>query len=290
MGIFNLKGMFIMLFNIKRLFSLILSFTLCMSLCSCVGSQGNKEAAEDDAKNTSDPSKENKNPNILFIGNSATYYNDMPTVLFYNIMKDAGYDATVLSLVKGGQYLIDSANPDDELGAQVVKTLKEEKFDYVILQDNTLCPINEPEKFDVGIRSLVKMVRENGATPILYNTVARGIGHPELETNGLTNKSMTDKVAKAYKDIGEELNVDVAHVGPAFYEIHNGPEYIDVYDDDNAHPSKAGSYLAALTIYAEMTGNDPTKLTYDAEFDEDVAYTLKKTAKDVVFNTPKISD
>ncbi len=222
---------------------------------------------------------------ILFVGNSSTFYNSMPEVLFKNITVSAGYDVTVTSLTRGGQFLIDSANPDNVLGAQVVKTLAEEKFDYVVLQDNTLSAINQPDKFDAGIRAMVEMVRENGATPILYSTIARANGHSELASNGLTNKSMTDRVAKAYADIGHELGVAVAHVGRAFYQIHNSDTAVNLYDTDNAHPSKAGSYLAALTIFARITGNDPTELIHNIDLDETVNAALKNAAKNVVFNT-----
>ncbi len=279
--------------NIKKLLLSVLSCVLCIGLVSCTVNQEKIENSGEKEMN-SEPltNKEGQmplEPSILFIGNSATYYNDMPTILFYNIINDAGYDAAVFLLAKGGQYLIDSANPENELGADVEKTLGEQKFDYVVLQDQTLCPINEPEKFDSGIRTMVEKVRKNGATPILYSTVARAVGNPELAERGLTNESMTFGVAKGYKAIGEELGVDVAHVGLAFYDVHNNQD-IELYDTDKAHPGKAGSYLAALTIYARMTGNDPTEITYNAEFDEDVAAALKTAAKNAVFNTPEIPE
>ena len=54
---------------------------------------------------------------ILFVGNSYTYCNDMPTRYFGEIMKAAGYKVKVMSLTKGGWTLTNSSNAQDELGS-----------------------------------------------------------------------------------------------------------------------------------------------------------------------------
>ena len=42
---------------------------------------------------------------ILFIGNSATYFNDMPTAIFAPMCEAAGYDVEVTAITKGGYCL-----------------------------------------------------------------------------------------------------------------------------------------------------------------------------------------
>lgn len=56
--------------------------------------------------------------NILFIGNSYTYFNDMPATL-EALAQAAGQDAKVFSVTKGGYTLASLASDDNEHGARV---------------------------------------------------------------------------------------------------------------------------------------------------------------------------
>ena len=50
---------------------------------------------------------------ILFIGNSYTYFNDMPRLL-EQLMRDNGIDVTVDSVTKGGRKLFENLQANDE--------------------------------------------------------------------------------------------------------------------------------------------------------------------------------
>lgn len=245
------------------------------------------ETTEASASSELDKSKKY---NFLFIGNSYTHYNDMPEQIFAKILKAAGYDATVTRVTKGGWYLIDSANSTDEVGAKVDSALKARKYDYVVLQEQSTCPINYPGKFYTGVRNLVEKVKANGATPVLYETWGRKTGHSVLKNNGWTNETMTWMLAGAYEAIGAELGVDVAYAGLAFYDVYTNNTNINLYDDDLTHPNPTGSYLAAMTIFAKITGVDPTTVNYDANLSASAAATLKEAARKAVFETPAIPE
>ena len=231
-----------------------------------------------------------KHYNILFIGNSYTHYNDMPEKIFEKIIQDAGYKATVTRLTKGSQYLYDSANPADELGKQINASLKNKKYDFVVLQGQSASPILYPETFYTGVRNMVEKVRANGATPILYETWGYQTGNKNLTLNGLTNETMTWGLAAGYEAIGRELGIPVAYAGLAFYDIYTHHSEIELYDDDKTHPSATGSYLAAMTIFATITGVDPTTLTYDNNLSAQQSGYLKEAARKAVFETPEIPE
>ena len=234
-----------------------------------------------------DPSKTYQ---ILFIGNSYTYYNDMPEAIFLKILRAAGYNARITAITKGGWYLIDSANPTDEVGTQVEDALAKRDFDFVILQEQSTAPILSPAKFYTGVRNLTEKLRADGATPILYSTWGRKEGHNTLAANGWTNRTMTWRIAAAYEAIAAELGLDVAYVGLAFHDVYTSHSDIELYDPDMTHPGAAGSYLAAMTIFARITGVDPTTVDYNGELNEEEAAILKEAARKAVFETPEIPE
>ncbi len=220
----------------------------------------------------------NKKYSILFIGNSYTYYNDMPTAIFAKFAETAGHTADVTAITKGGWTLEKHADPSDEYGAKVEAALTgEKKYDYVILQEQSLRPVIDPEKFFAAVENLAARVRATGAKPVLYATWGRHAESPDLAKHHLTNKTMTDALAASYATVGERLNIPVVQVGRAFYEIYAGESGIDLYNPDRSHPSYAGSYLAASALYAAIFKEEPPVIETDPG--SAIAALLRQTAE-----------
>ena len=235
-----------------------------------------------------------KNPSILFIGNSYTYYNDMPTAIFEKIARAAGYDITVNSITKGGWSLEQHANPDEEFcGVRVDAALKKDapvKYDFVILQEQSLRPARDDaaHRFHTAVRYLSERIKETGATPLLYSTWGRKEGSPNLDEFGWTNESMTWRLAASYLAAANELDIPVAHVGLAFFDVYRAHPEIELYHKDKSHPSYAGSFLAALTIFTKIFGENVNKSDFCGELDEATVKILRDAAISAVFNTPTI--
>ena len=70
--------------------------------------------------------------NILFIGNSYTYYNDMPAI-FQTLARDNGKDVTATAVTKGGRMLVAYKNPYDATTEKLVAALQQH-YDICILQ------------------------------------------------------------------------------------------------------------------------------------------------------------
>ena len=62
-----------------------------------------------------------------------------------------------------------------------------------------------------------------------------------------------------------------------------GNLFYDLYSSDGNHPSLSGSYLAAVVIYATITGNDPVGLPNSTSLSDDVVIKLQKAATATVF-------
>ena len=225
---------------------------------------------------------------ILFVGNSYTYCNDMPTRYFGEIMEAAGYKVKILSLTKGGWTLSGSANPQDELGKQVDMALTHQKFDFVILQEQSMTPAVNIGSFYNAVKRLDNKIRESGATPVLYATWGRKQGSGDLTAYGLTAETMTWKLAAAYEHMGETHDIPVAHVGLAFRDIIQNQKGLTLHDPDLSHPSPEGSYLAALTLFARITGIDPATVDYEGGVNPTIEPILKEAARKAAFETPEI--
>ena len=53
---------------------------------------------------------------ILFIGNSYTYFHDMPTEIFAPLAREDGEPVLVSSVTRGGVQLLQFTDPDGDLG------------------------------------------------------------------------------------------------------------------------------------------------------------------------------
>jgi len=240
-----------------------------------------------------EPLPKDKKYSILFIGNSYTKRYNLSTGIFAPMAKAAGYDVEVTAIVNGGHTLEEFNDPNDTFGAQVAAALAPEnygKYDYVVFQEYSLRPVASTEIFYQSARELVAKIRAAGATPVLYNHWGRKTGSPELSQLNLTNESMTWKLAAAGQAIGEELDIPVAYVGLAFYDIFTNTD-IEIYDPDFSHSIYEGSFLAAATIFATIFGVDPTTVPYAGDLVSPSAIVkLPEAAKNAAFNTPEIPE
>ncbi|MBQ7171746.1 MAG: SGNH/GDSL hydrolase family protein [Clostridia bacterium] len=193
---------------------------------------------------------------ILFIGNSYTYVNKLWDVIAA-LAEAEGHPVSVASVTEGGKTLKYFNDPAGEKGKEARAAIAAGGFDTVVLQEQSLRPAISPSLFLAAASSLCKQIRAAGAEPAFYATWGRREGAPALARYRLTNETMTKKLNAAYLKAGAENGARVACVGLAFYEIHTGCPEIELYQDDGSHPSGAGTFLAALTLYRVLFGESP---------------------------------
>ena len=221
-----------------------------------------------------------KDMNILFIGNSYTYYNELWNV-FQKVAESAGYSVTVEHVCRGGYYLDQFLDLNDPAAVEVAEKLDQNKYDYVCMQEQSANPILNYKRFANGAGKLHEKIQQNGAKAFFYQTWGRKTGSELLAEHGWTNQSMTEGLKEAYVRMGKTLDIPVSPVGSAFYAVYTNYPEIELYDPDKTHPALAGTYLAALCHFSTLMGEDPMIVTYDAGLGEDVASILKKAAKEV---------
>lgn len=225
-----------------------------------------------------------KQYSILFIGNSMTYYHDMPTAIFEKMAASAGFDVTVRSVTAGGRFLWEHLSLDDEPARAAKAALAADKagvYDFVVLQEGMPDLYTRTENFYEAVRTLVGRIRDLGAKPVLYARMGNKRGNPELDDPACTYEHVYQTIVEAHETISQELDIPVAWAVRAAYEMNEGPLPFDLYDPDRSHPSYAGSYVAALCVFTALFGADPTMITYDGELPPDQAALCRETVKKV---------
>ena len=188
---------------------------------------------------------------ILFIGNSFTYFNDMPQRIFPLFTDAAGIECEVYSVTKGGYTLGRFADPDDPYGKKVRELLDTVSFDAVILQEQSHTPISNNEGFCSALRLLDEMIEENGARTYLYSTWGYHEGKESLPLYGTDTRDMEMKLRAAYSAIAKEIGASVCQVGRAMTYAHEHSD-TTLYRPDFYHPSFIGSVIAAAVIFATV--------------------------------------
>jgi len=192
---------------------------------------------------------------VLFIGNSYTYFNNLPEIL--TKLAEAGHQGKVEArMVAPGGYRLQ----DHWEKGEALKTLHEGKWDYVVLQEQSTLGVNYllegrtriagDEIFRPYARKWAAQVRKAGATPVFYLTWAR---KATPEDQGALNS--------IYMNAARKNRARVAPVGIAWAAVRQQQPSLELYYVDGSHPSAAGSYLAGCTLYATIFHQNPAGLS-----------------------------
>ncbi len=183
---------------------------------------------------------------ILFVGNSYTFFNDMPGK-FFELCKENGIEAEVWSVTKGGYSFAHYLSEENEKGIEMRERLSERSYDYIVLQDQSVRPAEHTDAFIDSARKLSAMAKENGAVPVFYQTWGRREGSEVLEKHGWTHVEMHALLKDAYTRAAEENGALVVYAGDALRAAY--AEGIDVYHPDGSHPSDEGSKVIAKAFF-----------------------------------------
>ncbi|MBQ8383251.1 MAG: SGNH/GDSL hydrolase family protein [Clostridia bacterium] len=189
---------------------------------------------------------------ILFIGNSYTFYNDMPEKIFAPMAEAAGYPCEVTSVTHGGYHLYQFADSENDEGKRLRETITGKHYDAVVLQDHSIGPIFKRADFEKAVGDLMVLLEGQADRFVLYATWGRHPDSPDLARFGLTTPEMTAKLSDAYNEVGARYGIKVAEVGKAFAARRAEHPEDELYNPDLTHPSALGSTVAAEMILREI--------------------------------------
>ena len=216
---------------------------------------------------------------ILWIGNSFTFYNDVPQMV-ENMGKENGLNISTTRVLKGGEKFSGHLqNPE------LLTQLEKGGWDYVVMQEFSSTPAYSTSyvaenimPYAAEIDSLAKKYSPEVET-IYYMTWGHKNGNVRQTDYPLddTYELMQDRIITTYTDMAYENHGTVAPVGIAWKNIRRDHPEIELYIEDNFHPSLSGSYLAASTIFATLLNKDFRLLNIEG-LDEDVMNILHEEA------------
>jgi hypothetical protein len=226
---------------------------------------------------------------LLLVGNSFFYFNDSMHRYLGGMVAEGlpelrgKYRATSVTISGSGLNWHDMdaylkpgsgmASYSFAPGNKVVFNTFDKPFEGVIMNDCSQCPIHPQLKglFHEFAKKHSESVARRGAKPILFMTWAYQDA-PE----------MTAQLAEQYTIAGNANDALVIPAGLAFARSVAKSPGLNLYNADKRHPTLAGSFLGAATIYAALYGKSPAGLKYRAELDETTAAFLKETAWEAV--------
>ena len=237
--------------NMKKVLSLLVCLTLIL-LFSSTSKVSTVLADSEDTPDVDIVTDDPKEYNILFVGNSLTLRNDMINI-FGQIAKAQGKNVNVSQVAKDSYYLHQFAFASNVYGKQLRARLAERKWDYVVVQAQTAELISRYDTTSHGAAAtLTDLINENGAQPVFYMTWGLKDGYSytmDNKTYSYTCEEMAEALSDVYYKIGNEFGALVAPVGQNFLMTEKVYPEINLYKDDGKHPTFAGSYLAAGTIF-----------------------------------------
>jgi hypothetical protein len=182
---------------------------------------------------------EEKRIHVLFVGNSFTYVNDLPRIVSAMSRADAGGSKVDCRMVAFPGYSLE----DHWKRGDAQRAIGEQPWDFVILQQG-------PSASEDGRRLLVEyagrfapLIRKAGARVAFY-----------MPWPSADRKQDFPGVSASYRQAARVTQGVVLAAGEAWDKAFRRDPGLQLYGPDNLHPTNEGSYLAALVVYAGLTG------------------------------------
>ena len=207
---------------------------------------------------------------VLFVGNSYTFSNDLPGMV-RDLAGAANRRVDTGLMAPGGWWWRDHAASKKTLNA-----IAEGDWDFVVLQEQSMVPalpdmarqVSRPAAVNLAVAAI-----ENGARPVLFLTWGHRDGNTEVNHAGYP--SMQVAIANTYSEIGAAVAGEIAPVGMAWWMAREERPDINLYQPDGSHPSRDGSYLAAVVITATILNVGPNELDRSLGLSSETAAALR---------------
>lgn len=231
----------------------------------------------------SQEAKSKEKINVLFIGNSLTYYYDMPQTL-QKMINETNSNFSIeqstfpgMSLDGHLNSIIESRNENggistrQKVDGEITETeikLKEKKWDIIILQTgavNVLIPENREIKINKAVSDIKDLANNPNCDFILFSTWPSKNEYPEqycypsrmidksIEKDRCCSPSLenleqeTKLINESYDLVAQKNSLLKSDNGNKFYEVLTKHPEIELYEDDS-HPNKYGAFLNACVF------------------------------------------
>ncbi len=232
--------------------------------------------------------------NVLYLGNSYTYYHDLPKTVAEigtHIGQDQKIKIGYKAFTPGGcTFRRHLENPE------VVAAIKKGGWNYVVLQEQSSAPARDTQTvaretypYAHSLDSLIHVYNPD-AKVIFYMTWGHKDGcqsphegYPLVDTYD----GMQERLKTSYLEMTYANDAWCAPVGMAWKRVREERPYNTLYWPDCSHPSKLGSYLAANVIFSVIL-RQPYQSHYCDGLDPELAEYVQQTAQQTVFSNLRL--
>lgn len=190
-----------------------------------------------------------KTMRVLFIGNSHTYFNDMPALFARMCQELTGERPELTMLAYSGRSL--AWHREEYFPLRFA--LLHGRFDYCVLQQQAH-PFPGEQATEEALRQILPLCEKGGVRPVLYMT------WPEK-----AKPENAGPMIACYRRLAERYGALLAPVGELF-ERFRGTD-LELYWQDGEHASPYGSFLAAMTLAALLCDTRDLSALSDRGFD-----------------------
>lgn len=192
---------------------------------------------------------------VLFIGNSFTYFNELPQTVS-QIAASQGIKLSATQFAPGGYYMKQHVEHE-----KLQKLIRQGGWDFVVIQEQSAA-LAMPS--DTVLQNSYPAAHTLDSLIHAHNAAARVVfymtwGHKDGCQEEVDNypliysyEGMQDRLRINYLEMTYRNKAWCAPVGMAWQQIRKErPDYV-LYMPDRSHPSMLGSYLAANVIFCTL--------------------------------------
>lgn len=218
---------------------------------------------------------------ILFIGNSFTYFNNMPDIV-------KGFASATQRPVITGMHApggvsvgdISQGNMAHMNNPLLFSLIRSKAWDVAVIQDNQGRFVRDSAQFPAsslvvqGHLNIMDSVKANNscAKIVLFGGWAWKNGMPPYGNTGIES---IRRILVNYRVLNDTMKETIAPIGEAWIKAVNYLPAVDLWDPDEAHPSYAGSYLTAAAIFSTIFGAPTGTTNYNGSLSAAAASALR---------------
>lgn len=240
----------------RRLFACSLAFLMLLGACANSNDSGGATATH------------NADISILFMGNSHSDANNIQ-----------GMAVAMIESAHPGKSVAAAAAPDwmfldERIGhPPSLRVLRNQDWSYVILQAQKYSSSGQFVYSTDAAEAFVRLAREQNALPILF---------PEWPRRGIDE---TERIHDIHVGIAGKEPACVAPIGQAWdRSLLEHPDIV-LHAQDGNHSNAHGAFLAALMLYASMTGHSPSEVPAFAESRFNVSESVQAALREMATAT-----
>ncbi len=217
---------------------------------------------------------------VLFIGNSLTYFNDMPNT-FSDVSNSLGKNVSVTMYAPGGTGFVNHVSDPN-----LYDIIRNDTFDIVVMQPGTgesggaSYPVSVTAQRGLTILDSIRSYSPC-ARVFLYEISNGVISSNDYPTYFATQTRIKDSITK----LADLMHLPMIPAGECFrHHYSNSPDLLLHNSYGDVHPNPNGSYLVACVAYVAIYEDSVTETVHYGGIPDTTAEYLQDIADNIVLS------